>query len=71
VAHKPVYFVARDCMVRTAGGGPHVGDLHGAYGWWGPTCRRRVYVVGGRTAVSRTRRRQNTSEVDYYCSLNK
>jgi hypothetical protein len=41
----------RDCMVRTAGGGPHVGDVY--------------------TAVGRTRWRQNTSEADYYCSLNK
>jgi hypothetical protein len=26
---------------------------------------------GGRTAVGRTRQRQNTSEADYYCLLNK
>jgi hypothetical protein len=42
-------------MVCTAGGGPHVEDVS----------------VGGRTAVGRMRRRQNTSEADYYCSLNK
>jgi hypothetical protein len=38
----------------------------------GGTGARLVGVSGGgRTAVGRTHRRQNTSEADYYCLLNK
>jgi hypothetical protein len=35
VAHKLVYVLF--ILLRGTAG------LHGAYGWWGPTCRRRVY----------------------------
>jgi hypothetical protein len=52
-----VHFVARDCMMRTAGGGgrggPHVGE------------------VEAEQPLAERVRRQNTSEADYYCLLNK